>query len=136
MILVSKENRWVDKFKLVPLVCKFLTPLVQCSGVKNGQKFLDIIYGHSPRVLQITFKFTTRWYGFKGTKVDQSCFNDPVKWIKTRVSEPCPRNWVCRGDSQLQEILQIRIHLSGNSKINPWNKQTTFKLSCVNSKLI
>ena len=26
----------------------------------------------------------------KGTEVDQSCFNDPVKWIKDQVSEPPP----------------------------------------------
>ena len=29
----------------------------------------------------------TQWCGVKGTEVDQSCFNDPVKWIKARVSE-------------------------------------------------
>ena len=28
------------------------------------------------------------WYGVRGTEVDQSCFNDPVKWIKAWVSEP------------------------------------------------
>ena len=46
-------------------------------------------------------------YGVKGTEVDQSCFNDPVKWIKIQVSEPCPRKGVHRGDSRLWGILQI-----------------------------
>ena len=61
-------------------------------------------------------RHTNRWYGLKGTKVDQSCFNDPIKWIKARVSEPCPRKGVCRGDSRLPGILQIRTSSSGNSK--------------------
>ena len=52
-------------------------------------------------------------YGVKGTKVDQSYFNAPVKWIKAWVSEPCLRKGVHRGDSLLGGILQIRTCSSG-----------------------
>ena len=56
-------------------------------------------------------RHTNRWYGVKGTKVDQSCFNELVKWIKALVSEPSPCKGVCRRDS-----LQIRTRSSGINK--------------------
>ena len=46
-------------------------------------QIFSAIYLHMPKT-----PYCTRWYGVKGTKVDQSCFNDPVKWIKAQVSEP------------------------------------------------
>ena len=36
------------------------------------------------------------WYGVRGAEVDHSCFNDPVKWIKSMYPNPP------------QEILQRR----------------------------
>ena len=66
-------------------------------------------------------RHTNRWYGVKGTKVDQSCFNDSVKWTKALVSEPAPQ--VHRGDAQLREILKISTRQSGNGKSLPL-KQT------------
>ena len=64
---------------------------------------------------------TIRCYGVKGTEVDQSCFNDPVKWIKVQVSEPCPRKGAFREDSGL-----CGIQNSANiiTLIRQWRKPT------------
>ena len=64
------------------------------------------------------------WYGVKGTEVDQSCFNDPVIWIKGLGlwSVPPVKKGVRRGDS-LGGTLQLSTRLSGNGKSLPL-KQT------------
>ena len=69
---------------------------------------------------------TIRCYGVKGTEVDQSCFNDPVKWINVQVSEPCPHKGVHKGNSRLWGILQILTRRSGNGKSLPLRQTNNF----------
>ena len=64
-----------------------LTKILKISGTTNFQIFLDALF-FLPKSQIIDTHFTTvhprrntNEYGVKETEVDQSCFNDPVKWI-------------------------------------------------------
>ena len=92
---------------------EFDRQMTSCTFISVQSSFVGAQYKYKlashPRRL-------TNQYGVKETEVDQSCFNDLVKWIKARVSELCHRRGVRRGDSRLWGILQIRTRLSGNSE--------------------
>ena len=64
----------------------FTTPtLMGYSAMQDNNLFVTIT---SPLASSQPRRHITQWCGVKGTEVDQSCFNDPVKWIKARASEP------------------------------------------------
>ena len=67
-------------------------------------------------------------YGVKGTKVDESCFNDPVKWDQS----PCLWTALLVRDSAVEihgfrEYCKYGHVRQAIAKANPWNKQTKQK---------
>ena len=146
MFIVKSLTWWVSSFYMLILGCSttcFRPPKFSSVFTDQGVKYLvkvtRKVMGYSAmrgNDLSVTSTWTL---GHPHTQdatppvgmglgepryVDQSCFNDPVKWIKVWVSEPCTAREFTEEIHDYGEYCKYQHVDQAMKKAYPWNKQT------------